>query len=94
MDGRFLGLRISPMTQRRLHNFKANRRGYISFWIFLTLFIVTLFAEFIANDKPLIVKYDGGYYTPIFVSYPETVFGGEFETEADYRDPFVRELID
>ena len=92
-DERILGVKISPMTRRRLHNFRANRRGYWSFWIFLVLFVVTLFAEFVANDKPFLVYYDNGFYTPIFTAYPETAFGGEFETEADYRDPYVAELI-
>lgn len=92
-DDRFLGLRISPMTRRRLYNFRANGRGFWSLWLFLTLFILSLFAEFIANDKPLLVKFDGAYYVPVFKTYPETAFGGEFETEASYRDPFVVELI-
>lgn len=86
--------RISPLNQRRWVNFKANRRGYWSLWIFLVLFFLTLFSEFIANDRPLLVKYDGNFYSPVFVVYPETIFGGEFETEADYRDPFVKELIE
>ncbi len=85
---------FTPLTQRRLSQFKANKRGYISFWIFLILFFFSLFAEFIANDKPLLVKYDDHYYFPIFKEYPETTFGGEFETEANYRDSFVRNLID
>jgi microcin C transport system permease protein len=84
---------LSPINKRRWLNFKANKRGYWSLWIFLTLFVISLFAEFIANDKPLLVKYDGGYYMPVFVTYPETTFGGEFETEADYRDPYVKGLI-
>ena len=62
-------------------------------WIFLTLFVVTLFAEFIANDKPLLMRYDGKFYFPIFVEYPETLFGGFLPTEADYRDPEVAALI-
>ncbi|KZY74977.1 ABC transporter permease [Oleiphilus sp. HI0071] len=86
--------RWSPLNQRRLANFKANRRGYYSLWIFLTLFIASLFAELIANDKPLIVYFDGGIYTPIANLYSETEFGGEFETEADYRDEYVIELIE
>ena len=86
-------LRLSPMSKRRLRNFKANRRGYISLWIFLALFIISAPAEFLANDKPLIVKFDGELYFPVVSSYAETEFGGEFETEADYRDPFVQELI-
>ena len=85
---------ISPLTRRRLRNFRANKRGYWSFWIFLVLFGVSLFAEFIANDKPLLVRYDGAFYIPIFKAYPETAFGGDFETEAEYRDPFVAELIE
>ncbi|MDH3603016.1 MAG: ABC transporter permease, partial [Candidatus Tectomicrobia bacterium] len=84
---------ISPLTRRRLDNFRANRRGYWSLWIFLFLFVMTLFAEFVANNKPFLVYYDGSLYMPIFTTYAETTFGGEFETEADYRDPFVAELI-
>jgi microcin C transport system permease protein len=85
--------RLSPINRRRLENFKANRRGYASFWVFMVLFVVSLFAEFIANDKPYVIKYDGRFYFPIFVSYAETTFGGEFETAADYRDPYVQKLI-
>ena len=84
---------LSPLNKRRLRAFKANRRGYYSFIIFMALFLITLFAEFIANDKPFLVKYDGAYYTPIFKMYTEKQFGGEFETEADYRDPEVQRLI-
>lgn len=91
---RFLGITITPLTARRLANFRANRRGYWSLWVFLILFVLSLFAEFIANDKPLIVRYDGAVYLPIFNAYPETTFGGDFETEADYTDPFVVELIE
>ncbi len=90
---RFLGRRISPLTRRRLHNFRANARGYWSFWIFLVIFLIALFAEFIANDKPFLVYHEGELYTPIFTAYPETAFGGEFETEADYRDPYMAGLI-
>jgi microcin C transport system permease protein len=93
-EQRFLGLKVTPLTRRRLENFKANRRGFWSLWVFLALFLVTLFAEVIANDRPLVVVYDGGLYFPVVKAYPETVFGGEFETEADYRDPFVVRLID
>ena len=91
---RWFGRRVSPLTERRLANFHANRRGYWSLWIFAALFFFTLFAEFIANDKPLLVRFDGAFYYPVFVSYPETAFGGDFETEADYSDPFVIELIE
>jgi microcin C transport system permease protein len=92
--GRVLGLRVTPLTRRRLANFRANRRGFWSLWIFLLLFVASLFAEFIANDRPLLVSYQGGLYFPIFADYPETAFGGEFPTEADYRDPFVRQRIE
>ena len=84
---------VNPLTRRRLHNFRANRRGWWSLWIFLALFGTTLCAEFIANDKPLVISYDSRLYWPIFNFYPETAFGGDFETEAEYRDPFVRDLI-
>ena len=84
---------MTPLTRRRLANFKANRRGFWSFWIFLVLFVVSLGAEFIANDKPLLIEYENHYYWPVFHTYPETTFGGEFETETDYRDPYVRDLI-
>ena len=85
---------MTPINQRRLVNFKANRRGYISFWLFLIMFVVTIFAEFIANDKPLLINYDGGYFMPDLKAYPETAFGGDFETEAEYSDPEVIELIE
>jgi microcin C transport system permease protein len=81
--------RLSPINRRRWGNFKANKRGYWSLWIFLVLFILTLFAELIANNKPILVSYDGHWYAPIVRYYPETAFGGEFETEADYRDPYL-----
>jgi microcin C transport system permease protein len=93
-EDRFLFWRITPLTRRRLHNFRANRRGYWSLWIFLALFVLTLFAELIANDRPLLVRYDGRYYVPVLKTYPETTFGGFFPTEADYRDPAVQKLID
>ncbi len=93
-QGRFLGFPVSPLTRRRLRNFRGNRRGFWSLWVFLVLFVLSLFAEFIANDKPLLIRYDGAFYTPIFKAYPETEFGGVFETETEYRDPFVIELIE
>jgi microcin C transport system permease protein len=85
---------LSPLWQRRLANFRANRRGWWAFWIFSVLFLVTLGAEFLANDRPILVWYDGSLYFPQFATYPETAFGGQFETAADYTDPYVRELID
>jgi microcin C transport system permease protein len=91
---RLLGLRTSPLTQRRLQNFRANHRGYWSMWAFLVLFAISLPAVFIANDRPLLVVYDGGLYFPVLKDYPETTFGGEFETTADYRDPYVSDLIE
>ena len=92
---RLLGvpLRLNPINQRRLANFYANRRGCISLYIFLVLFVTSLFAEVIANDRPLLIFYDGHYYYPLFETYPETTFGGFFPTEADYKDPAVKEMI-
>ncbi len=87
-------VKLSPINRRRLHNFRANHRGYWSFWLFLALFFVSLFAELIANDRPILVRYDGAFYTPFLKAYPETTFGGFFETEAEYRDPEVRKLIE
>jgi microcin C transport system permease protein len=92
---RLLGvpLRLNPINQRRLSNFRANRRGYVSLYIFLVLFAISLCAELIANDRPLIIYYDGQYYFPLFEHYPETTFGGFFPTEADYKDPAVQGMI-
>jgi microcin C transport system permease protein len=90
---KFLFWTLTPLNARRVQNFKANRRGYWSLMVFLVLFVLSLFAEFIANDKPLLVKFEDSYYTPVFKMYPETTFGGFFETETDYRDPYVEELI-
>ncbi|WP_045222198.1 ABC transporter permease [Desulfonatronum thioautotrophicum] len=84
---------LSPLNQRRWANFRKNRRGYWSLWIFLALFLTTLGAEFIANEKPLLIRYDSQWFFPIFQVYPETAFGGDFPTEAYYRDPFVADLI-
>lgn len=85
---------LSPLGRRRWASFKANRRGYWSLWIFLALYILSLGAELIANDKPILMTYRGGLYTPVLHAYPETTFGGVFETEADYRDPAVRAMIE
>lgn len=84
---------LSPLNRRRWQSFKANRRGYWSFWVFSILFIVSLFAEFIASDKPFLIKMDGRLYFPAVVTYSETAFGGEFETAADYRDPYLQKLV-
>jgi microcin C transport system permease protein len=91
---RFLGVPITPLTRRRLRNFAANRRGFWSLWIFLALFGSSLFAEFIANDRPLLIRYEGAWYVPVLVDYPETEFGGFLPSAADYRDPAVRQLIE
>lgn len=85
---------MSPINQRRLDNFRANKRGFWSLWIFLALFLGSLFAEFIANDSPLLVQYKSEIYYPLLTDYPETVFGGEFESPTDYKDPYVQELIE
>ncbi|WP_408962507.1 ABC transporter permease [Oceanibaculum nanhaiense] len=87
-------MRISPLTRRRLQNFRANKRGFWSLWVFLALFSFSLCAELIANDRPLLVYYDGSIYAPVLKAYPETTFGGFFPTEADYTDPEVKALID
>ncbi|BAB51934.1 peptide ABC transporter, permease protein [Mesorhizobium japonicum MAFF 303099] len=83
---------LSPLNKRRLQNFKANRRGYWSLWIFLVLFVLSLFAEFIANDKPIIASYKGEILFPVLVAYPEEKFGG-FYAVTDYRDPVIQDEI-
>ena len=88
--GRFT---LTPINLRRWQNFKANSRGYVSLWIFLVLFVGSLGAEFIANDKPFFVSFEGRFYFPAVIDYPETTFGGDFETAADYRDPYLQKLI-
>ena len=85
-------LRLTPVQRRRLDNFRRNRRGYMSFWIFLVLFILSLFAEFIANDKPIIASYKGEILYPVLIDYPEEKFGG-FLAVTDYRDPFIQKEI-
>lgn len=86
-------IKLSPLNQRRWQNFKNNRRALWSLWIFMALFITSLFAELIANDRPLLVKYQGEYYTPFLQFYPETTFGGDLSIEAVYDDPAVACLI-
>ncbi|MCU0819690.1 MAG: ABC transporter permease [Beijerinckiaceae bacterium] len=88
--GRFV--KLSPLNQRRLKNFKANRRGYWSFWIFMALFVLSLFAEFLANDRPIFAKYKGEWLFPVVVDYPEEKFGG-FLAVTDYRDPVIAQEI-
>nr|WP_027857022.1 ABC transporter permease [Marinobacterium jannaschii] len=86
-------MKLSPINQRRVENFRRNRRGLWSLRLFLLLFVLSLFAEFIANDKPILVGFKGEIYTPVLKNYPETEFGGEFESWTDYKDPFIQELI-
>ena len=86
-------LTASPLMRRRWRNFKANKRGYRSLWIVGVMVIASMFAELIANDAPLLLRYDGDFYFPVFVTYPETEFGGVFETEAEYLERPVQELI-
>jgi microcin C transport system permease protein len=85
---------MPPLMQARFKRFQQNRLGFVCFILFSIVFILALGANFIANDKPLMVKYDQSYYFPVIKSYPETTFGGVFETETDYKDPVVKELID
>jgi len=87
-------MQLSPLTARRLQIFRSNRRGWWSMWIFMVLFVVSLFAEFVANDKPLLIYYKQSVYLPIFKAYPEKTFGGDFQTETDYGAPYVKGLIE
>ncbi len=84
---------MTVINQRRLANFKANRRGYWSLWIIAILFVLSLMAEFIANDRPLLLSYKGTLRAPVLFDYPETAFGGTFETPANYNDPFLQNAI-
>ena len=94
MSARFLGMAVTPLTAGRLARFRANKRGFWSLWLFVVMFGLSLFAELLANDRPLLVSYDGTLYSPVFRDYPETTFGGDFPTNADYRDPFLAKSID
>jgi microcin C transport system permease protein len=85
---------LSPLAQRRWHYFKKNKRGYYSLILFTVIFILTMGANFIANDRPLLLKYHGEYYTPVFKDYNETIFGGDFDSTADYRDAFIKDKIE
>lgn len=86
--------RLSPINQRRLATFKRNRRAWWSFWIFTVIFVISMGAEFIANDRPLLIRYQGEWFIPVLVDYSETDLGGVFETSADYHDPWLREQIE
>ncbi len=81
------------LSRRRWRRFRRNRRGFTSLIVFLILFVVSGLAEVVSNDKPFLVVYQGGLYFPVLKAYPETTFGGDFDTEADYRDPYIREKI-
>jgi microcin C transport system permease protein len=91
--GLFL-IELTQRTLRRLHNFRSNKRAYVSLYIFLCVFIISLFAEIVANDKPLLVRFQERLYFPIFKTYFETDFGGEFEFEVEYHDPYMLEIIE
>ncbi len=84
---------MSPLLRRRLENFRANRRGYISFWLLVATIVISIFTPIIANDRPIILSFNDKIYFPVIQNLPETFFGGDFETAADYRDPYVKNLI-
>jgi microcin C transport system permease protein len=88
-----LKLAISKRRTKTWQRFKRNKRGYYSLILFVILFGISLMAEVVSNDLPLLVKYNGKFYYPIFVTYPEVTFGGDFETETDYRDPYIQEKL-
>ncbi len=86
--------KISPLTRKRIASFKSNKRGLLSLKIFGVLFLIAMLAEFFANDKPILVEYNGNYYSPVLKTYAETEFGGDFETEANYKDPYIKDKIE
>ncbi|MFN4015847.1 MAG: ABC transporter permease [Reyranella sp.] len=85
---------MNPMNRRRLAAFRASKRGMISLTVFGLLFFLSLFAELLANDKPILIRYDGAFYSPLLKDYPETTFGGDFPTNTVYSDPEVQKLIE
>ena len=85
---------MSPLAQRRWANFKGNRRGWYSMWVFFALFGISLLAELIANDKPIVLSMNGELYFPVFELVTEIDIGGELPIEANYTDPYVRDLIE
>ncbi|MFB9885375.1 ABC transporter permease [Balneatrix alpica] len=87
-------MNLSPLNQRRLQIYKTNKRGYYSGWLLLILFVLSLGAELLANDKPLLVRYQDSYYFPLWHHYSETTFGGDFDFPANYKDPYLQELIE
>lgn len=84
---------MSPLMRARFERFKQNKLGFSCLIVFLAIFVLSLFAELIANDKPLLVRYQHALYFPVLKDYPETTFGGQFETTTDYQDPAVKQLI-
>ncbi|EOJ8496036.1 ABC transporter permease subunit [Escherichia coli] len=86
--------RLSPVNQARWARFRHNRRGYWSLWIFLLLFGLSLCSELIANDKPLLVRYDGSWYFPLLKNYSESDFGGPLASQADYQDPWLKQRLE
>lgn len=84
---------LSPLARRRLQNFRTNRRGHASFWLLVALVLVSLLAPLIANDRPLVLSFKNHIYFPVIQNLPETFFGGDFDTSADYRDPYVQRLV-
>lgn len=87
-------MRLSPIQQRRWDSFRRNRRGYWSLWIFAIIFLLSLVAELIANDQPILIQHDNQYFVPVLEEYTEVDFGGEFALPADYRDPYLQEIIE
>lgn len=85
---------MNPINQERWRRFRANRRGYISLWLFSIFFGISLFSDFIANESPIMVRYQGELFFPVFKNYSELEFGGDFDVRADYRDPFIADLIE
>ncbi len=90
---RSVSLKLSPRYKRRIYNFRSNKRAYFSLYFFLSIFIISLLAEVVANDKPLLVRFDRKFYFPIFKTYLETDFGGDFELEVEYHDPYIQEIL-
>lgn len=93
-SGKRLKLAVAGRRAKTWQRFTRNRRGYCSLLLFLTLFALCLIAELISNDLPLLIRYEGKFYFPIIAAYPETTFGGDFDTEADYKDPFILEMFE
>ena len=86
-------IKQNPMNLNRWQTFRQNKRGYWSLWLFMLLFVTSLFADIIANDKPLLVQYQGSYYVPLWQDYSELAFGGELDIPADYGDEYIQQLI-